>query len=563
MTFGHNQQATAASLGPIYRTVSRYRQVVQAVADGATWAVCITGATVLRYGLRPKDALTGRLAFIVAVAVVLQVAVGYATELYRSQWRVGSFEQVQALAKTVIVVTAAVTVLSLTQSQHVVPVSATVGGGALALIVAAALRSFWRLNWERQKMPMAQAERAIIFGAGQAGAQLVDALFADPTSPFVPVGLLDDDPGKRNLRLRRLKVTGTRDQLAGLAARVRADTVIIAMPRAGSPLIRDVADLAIASGLTVKVLPAVSETLTPAVSPEDVRPVTDADLLGRRAVETGIDLIAGYLTDRRVLVTGAGGSIGSELCRQIDRHAPAELIMLDRDESALHQVQLSIEGRALLDERTVVVCDIRDRAALKAVFDEHRPEVVFHAAALKHLPLLEMWPGEAIKTNVLGTQNVLDVSVAAGVNRFVNISTDKAARPISVLGYTKRVAERITADAAEQARGSFLSVRFGNVLGSRGSVLTTFRTQVAAGGPITVTHPDVTRYFMTVEEAVELVVQAGAVGTQRRGAGARHGCPREDRRGGGADGCGGPEADRHRLHRPALGREAARAALGR
>jgi dTDP-glucose 4,6-dehydratase len=200
------------------------------------------------------------------------------------------------------------------------------------------------------------------------------------------------------------------------------------------------------------------------------------------------------------------------LCRQIDHHAPAALIMLDRDESGLHQVQLTIQGQALLDAREMVVCDIRDRAALQAVFDEHRPDVVFHAAALKHLPLLEMWPGEAVKTNVLGTQNVLDASVAVGVKRFVNISTDKAARPTSVLGYTKRVAERLTASAAQEARGSYLSVRFGNVLGSRGSFLTTFRAQIAAGGPLTVTHPEVTRYFMTVEEAVELVVQAGAVG---------------------------------------------------
>jgi FlaA1/EpsC-like NDP-sugar epimerase len=504
--------AASGATGRVYRVASRYRQIVQAAGDGATWAVCITGATLLRYGLDTRAVWSGRLVFILAVAVAVQLGAGYATELYRSQWRVGSFEQIQALAKTITVVTAVVTIVNLTPSRHVVPASATIGGGALALIVASALRSFWRLNWERQRVPMAQAERAIIFGAGDAGAQLVDALFADSTSLYVPVGLLDDDPGKRNLRLRRLKVSGTRHQLAELAARVRADTVIIAMPSAGSPLIRDVADLAIASGLSVKVLPSVSETLTPAVSPDDVRPVTDADLLGRRAVDTGIDLVAGYLTGRRVLVTGAGGSIGSELCRQIDRHAPAALIMLDRDESGLHQVQLAIEGQALLDVREMVVCDIRDRVALQAVFDEHRPEVVFHAAALKHLPLLEMWPGEAVKTNVFGTQNVLDASVAAGVSRFVNISTDKAAHPTSVLGYTKRVAERVTASAAQQARGSYLSVRFGNVLGSRGSFLTTFRAQIAAGGPLTVTHPEVTRYFMTVEEAVELVVQAGAVG---------------------------------------------------
>ena len=234
--------------------------------------------------------------------------------------------------------------------------------------------------------------------------------------------------------------------------------------------------------------------------------------MGRHEIDTDIDAIAGYLTGKRVLVTGAGGSIGSELCRQISRFAPAELVMLDRDESALHGVQLAIEGRAMLDSRNLVVADIRDEARLRQVFDEHEPEVVFHAAALKHLPLLEMHPREAFKTNVLGTETMLDVSTDARVSRFVNISTDKAADPVSVLGYTKRIAERLTSAATWRTSGTYLSVRFGNVLGSRGSVLTAFRAQVEAGGPITVTHPDVTRYFMTVEEAVQLVIQAGAVG---------------------------------------------------
>ena len=259
-------------------------------------------------------------------------------------------------------------------------------------------------------------------------------------------------------------------------------------------------------------LPGVEELLGGEIKTSDVRPLEERDLLGRHEIDTDVDQIAGYLAGRRVLVTGAGGSIGSELCRQIQRVGPAELVMLDRDESALHAVQLSIEGRAMLDRRSLVVADIRDRERLREVFDEHKPEVVFHAAALKHLPLLEMYPDEAIKTNVFGTLHLLEVSAEFGVGRFVNISTDKAADPSSVLGYTKRIAERLTAQVAINAPGTYLSVRFGNVLGSRGSVLTAFREQIAAGGPVTVTHPDVTRYFMTVEEAVQLVVQAGAIG---------------------------------------------------
>jgi FlaA1/EpsC-like NDP-sugar epimerase len=211
-----------------------------------------------------------------------------------------------------------------------------------------------------------------------------------------------------------------------------------------------------------------------------------------------------------VLVTGAGGSIGSELCRQIHRFAPGELMMLDRDESALHAVQLALRGRALLDGSELILADLRDPDAIRDVFSDRRPEVVFHAAALKHLPLLERYPGEAVKSNVHGTLTVLEM--ARGVEKFVNISTDKAANPTSVLGYSKRITERLTAHAAMINEGNFLSVRFGNVLGSRGSVLTAFSAQAAAGGPITVTHPEVTRYFMTVHEAVQLVIQAAAIG---------------------------------------------------
>jgi FlaA1/EpsC-like NDP-sugar epimerase len=236
-------------------------------------------------------------------------------------------------------------------------------------------------------------------------------------------------------------------------------------------------------------------------------------LLGRRKVVIDLQQISDYLVNRRVLVTGAGGSIGSELCRQLARFNPAELIMLDRDESALHEVQLSIHGRALLDTPQTVLADLRDEATINHIFDTRKPEVVFHAAALKHLPLLERYPLEAYQTNVLGTLTLLNAAQRTGVGVFVNISTDKAANPISVLGYSKRIAERVTAAAGQTAKsGKYMSVRFGNVLGSRGSVLMSFRDQIAKGGPLTVTHRGVTRYFMTISEAVQLVIQAGAIG---------------------------------------------------
>ncbi|MFN3216421.1 MAG: polysaccharide biosynthesis protein [Acidimicrobiales bacterium] len=251
-------------------------------------------------------------------------------------------------------------------------------------------------------------------------------------------------------------------------------------------------------------------TAEPGVGP--ARVLDERDLLGRSEIDTDDRGIAAIVTGRRVLVTGAGGSIGSELCRQLHRFAPASLVMVDRDESALHAVELSIAGRALFESRDVVVADIRDRERMLEVFVEHRPHVVFHAAALKHLPLLELYPGEGWKTNVGGTSNVLDAAAAVGVERFVNVSTDKAADPTSVLGHTKRVAERLTAHTAHRTRLPYVSVRFGNVLGSRGSVLEAFRSQAARGGPLTVTHPEATRYFMLIEEAVHLVLQAATIG---------------------------------------------------
>jgi FlaA1/EpsC-like NDP-sugar epimerase len=263
--------------------------------------------------------------------------------------------------------------------------------------------------------------------------------------------------------------------------------------------------------LKLLVLPPVDHLLG-GVGENDIRPVNEADLLGRHPADIDPDAVAGYITGKRVLVTGAGGSIGSELCRQLARFEPAKLFMLDRDESGLHGTQLSIEGRAMLDDDGLILADIRDAARVDEVFAWARPDVVFHAAALKHLPLLEMHPDEGWKTNVGGTLNVLRAAQRHGTKRLVNISTDKAANPTSVLGWTKRITERLTAHFAAEGPTECVSVRFGNVLGSNGSVLKAFEKQAALGLPITVTHPDITRYFMTIEEASRLVVYAGAIG---------------------------------------------------
>ena len=494
-----------------YLGLRRYRAVLFPALDALAWAVLLYLTSLLRFDLQTPEIRLGPFGVTVLIAVVCQIALGYVTVLYRTRWKVGSFEEARALGWTVVGTTGVLAAYDLGLRHHAVPVSAVVVSGAGVFMVAAGYRAAWRMSWEHRTQPAA-AQPAIVYGAGIGGEQVVGAMLSDPASPYRPVALLDDDPEIQNLRIRHLRVAGRGTDLGRVARATGATVVIIAIPSAGSEFIREVTRRAGEAGLSVLTLPPVSQLFSSAIGIGDIRPVTNEDLLGRRTIDTRVEEIAGYVQGRRVLVTGAGGSIGSELCRQITRFAPADLIMLDRDESGLHQVQLSIEGRALLDSRSLVVCDIRDEAALAAVFDEHRPEVVFHAAALKHLPLLEMWPAEAVKTNVFGTQNLIDAAKRAGVANFINISTDKAADPTSVLGYSKRVAERLTAAAGTDGNGTYLSVRFGNVLGSRGSVLTAFRQQVEAGGPVTVTDPEVTRYFMTVEEAVQLVIQAGAIG---------------------------------------------------
>jgi len=439
---------------------------------------------------------------------------GVFSGLYTGRWRFGSFDQVARLVRSTIIATALLFMANLwVRDDLMVPRSVPLAGGVIALVLMAGVRYSWRLVLERQRRPGgADCKRLLVFGAGEGAVQVITAMLRDPDSPYVPVVLVDDDPAKRNLRILGVPVVGRRCCLADAATRFHADGVLIAIPSAPATLVAEVSELATSIGLDVKVLPTVRELFGGPVSVDDIRDPSPADLLGRHEIHTDLDAIAGYLTNKRVLVTGAGGSIGSELCRQIYCFGPAELIMVDHDESALHAVQLSIDGRALLDSSDLVLVDLRDREAVETVLRTRRPEVIFHAAALKHLTLLERHPSEAVKTNVWGTLDLLHAAVGCGVERFVNISTDKAADPVSVLGQCKRVAERLTAHFAMVSSTTCLSVRFGNVLGSRGSVLTTFQAQIDRGGPMTVTHRDVARYFMTVEEAVQLVIQAGAIG---------------------------------------------------
>jgi FlaA1/EpsC-like NDP-sugar epimerase/dTDP-4-amino-4,6-dideoxygalactose transaminase len=492
--------------GPVLRSK---RDLLVASFDGGTWL-----AAVSLWLPRISEAGSSASLRLAALCAFLALASGRLLGLYTSRWEIGEIRHLRALFWSTAFTTASLAV-AITVAGVDSPGTAALTTASIVVAAIFGARLLWR-STVLSGMERAKSEGAaiIVFGAGDGGRQACAALLSNPNRQFRPVSILDDDRRLWGRHIFGLAVAGGRDAIEREARRCGAKDLLIAIPSANSELIRDLTERAEAAGLQAHVLPSLAELVGGIIRSADIREVTPHDLLGRRPIELDLEARGSYVTGAVVLVTGAGGSIGSELCRQLVRLHPRTLVMLDRDESALHGLQLSIDGKGQLDSETLVVADIRDEDRLAQVFERWKPAVVFHAAALKHLPLLELHPEEAVKTNVAATERLLELSTAHGVERFVNISTDKAANATSVLGYTKRIAERLTAQAGLSSGRTFLSVRFGNVLGSRGSVLTAFAAQIASGGPVTVTHPEVTRYFMTVQEAVSLVIAAGSTGRQ-------------------------------------------------
>lgn len=468
-------------------------------------------AAWLRYDFNLAATFTEPIAQLIGVAAAGHLIVGGLFGPYAVGHHRGSYEEIVDLTKTVALWTIPLQLGSLLGPWDLGPRSLPLTAGSAALLGMFGARFVIRATRSRIDPQAHSGERVLVFGAGEGGRQLVRALVRDRSAGLKPVGLLDDDRSKRRMRIDGVRVLGAADDLLRVAEQTEATTLVIAVPSATPELVRTLQTNARAAGLETKILPPAEELLGQ-VGGSDLRSLDLADFLGRRPIELNASAIADSISGKAVLVTGAGGSIGSELCRQISKFGPRKLIMLDRDESALHGAQLSVTGQGLFESDDVVLADIRDAGRMIEVFEHHRPDVVFHAAALKHLPLLEMYPEEAWKTNVLGTLKVLRAAHAVGVSTFVNVSTDKAANPSCVLGYSKRVTERLTADFADKDEHTYVSVRFGNVLGSRGSVITAFTAQIEQGGPVTVTHPDVERYFMLIPEACQLVLQAAAIG---------------------------------------------------
>ena len=458
---------------------------------------------------------------VVALVVGITVPVFVAFGFYNRWWRYVSTRDMWGAARGVTVAVVAVFVVFslLGRDIHTLKVPRGIWIVELLLLLALVMgsRLLARTLIERPSAAtvVARGKEVIIVGAGDAAEQILREMLRTPSLGYTPIGLVDDDPRKKNLRLHGIRVLGTTGELQQLLHERRPDELLIAIPSASGESRERVVEIARAEGMPVKTLPGLAEMISTDFNlTGQIRPVEVEDLLGREPVEVDIDSIADYLTGEVVLVTGAGGSIGAELCRQIARVGPTRLVLVDNSESALFEIERELVNERGFHATAPALADAGNRTKMRQVFDKYRPGVVFHAAAYKHVALVEANPIEAVRNNTLVTRTVADVAVEFGAKRFVLVSTDKAVNAKGVMGGTKALCEWLVEawGHRDDTTTRFCGVRFGNVLASSGSVIPIFRKQIARGGPVTVTHPEMTRYFMTIPEAVQLVIQAGAIG---------------------------------------------------
>ncbi len=463
-----------------------------------------------------------RFRFYLALSLIVKLPVFAAFRLYRMSWAHVSFPE---LARVFLAVSAGSSLLGtlyflLERADVLValPASVLVMDYALSLLFIGAFRSAKRIQMGLTQKRPTQGRRVLLVGAGNAGEQVLRAMLRNPDARYVPIGFVDDDPAKQGSSIHGVPVLGPRRRIPELARSYEIDSLVITMPSAPSRVIRDVVELGRQAGIrNIRVLPSLSELMTGRLRLSDIREVRLEDVLGRDPVEIDLRAVEGYIRGRVVLVTGAAGSIGSELCRQIAKFGPDQILALDQDESGLYVLEGEISERLPGLPLATIVGDVNSQGRIAQIFRDYAPSVVFHAAAYKHVPLMEAYPEEAVKTNVFGTLTVAEAALTHGSEKFVLISTDKAVNPTSVMGATKRVAEQIVQSLNVRAQREgrptrYVAVRFGNVLGSRGSVFPLFQEQIKRGGPVTVTHPEMKRYFMLPAEAALLVLQAGAMG---------------------------------------------------
>ena len=493
-------------------------------------------APILALAIRLEDSFSlapylGGLIEVTILFVPLKLAVLYGSGFYKRYWRYASIDELEQI----VMLMAAIGILQTTCfnvlyyldgfAVNSLPRSLPLLDTIISFLFVGGIRfSIPVLNRIKQRhQKFYRRDRVLIVGAGSAGISLVREMQQSPWLGFYPVAFIDDDQAKLNLQIRRIPVVGDRHKIPEIVRSLHIRRVIIAMPAVPGRVIREILDICLSVGVPTSTLPGLNEILTNRIRVGSVRDIQIEDLLRRESIQTDLRRVGEFLQGKKVLISGAGGSIGSELCRQVLKCRPAEIMLLGHGENSVFAIQQELE-RILpvlqqegdpadpIPEIKTFIGDIRFFTRLEYLFEQFRPQVIFHAAAHKHVPLMESHPPEAIANNVRGTKNLLDLALKYDVEHFVTISTDKAVNPTSIMGASKRVAEMLVLQAAQKSGKPFMVVRFGNVLGSRGSVVPTFKQQIAQGGPITITHPDICRYFMTIPEAVQLLLQAAVIG---------------------------------------------------
>ena len=439
----------------------------------------------------------------------------YFLNLYWRDWEYASVYEVITVVKCVSAAVIVSTIAGIVWFKTLVTWQFVVVLWLLLVCAVGGVRLSMRIFREYfvDSVVMENAKPTLIVGAGAAGTLLVRQMLMHPKMRMMPVAFVDDDPEKQRKDIYGVRILGTTKDIEKIVQQMGITKVVIAMPSLPNKKLNEVYDIARKTGAECVILPNIDEVMSGNLHVQQLRNVEIEDLLGRDPVELDQTLIEKQLRGKRILVTGAGGSIGSEICRQVSSFRPKELIILGHGENSIYQLNMELLGKYAEHFRiTPVIADVQDRKRIFEVMEKYRPDVVYHAAAHKHVPLMEINPREAVKNNILGTRNVAEAANHAKVKTFVMISTDKAVNPPNIMGATKRLCEMIVQDMATKSDATkYVAVRFGNVLGSRGSVIPLFKKQIAKGGPITVTHPDIVRYFMTIPEAAQLVIQAGSL----------------------------------------------------
>ncbi|MBR4132314.1 MAG: polysaccharide biosynthesis protein [Oscillospiraceae bacterium] len=490
------------------------RIVLLMIADALLMNIVQVFSLVLRYEFQldvmASSAHFSNILFFMPVYTVIALLVFHLMGLYSSLWEYAGIDEALRIIAASIIVSALQYVLMLLLNRSI-PRSFPILNAAFLSIAIALIRFSYRIvrsmvhRRHRKRMV-----RTMLIGAGDAASVALKDLTDSETSRNKIVCIIDDDPNKQGRRLRGIPIVGGRNAIPEAARRYQVDQIILAIPSATAAQRREITTICQSTGCETKLLPSITQIASGRLDIRQIRKVQIEDLLGRDSVKVNMEEIASYVEGKVILVTGGGGSIGSELCRQISSHKPSELLIFDIYENGAYDIQQELRRKYPDLKLDVLIGSIRDKARLDSIFAEYRPQIVYHAAAHKHVPLMEDSPREAVKNNVFGTRNLCEVADRYHVETFVQISTDKAVNPTNVMGATKRICEMVVQTFSRHSDTKFVCVRFGNVLGSSGSVIPLFRRQIEQGGPVTVTHKDVIRYFMTIPEAVSLVMQAGA-----------------------------------------------------